>query len=80
MAARVRADAGGPFKEFVFTEWLKDNIEACCHSMKEGKEQLEPANVRRHIRNAQKEQLLAMRDMIDHALARLEEVKEEAGA
>ena len=47
--------------------------------MKEGKEQLEPANVRRHIRNAQKEQLLAMRDMIDHALARLEEVREEAG-
>lgn len=80
MAPRVRADAGGPFKEFVFAEWLKDNIEACCHRMKEGKEQLEPANVRRHIRNAQKEQLLAMRDMIDHALARLEEVKEEAGA
>ena len=79
MAARVRADAGGPFKEFVFTEWLKDNVEACCHKMKEGKEQLEPANVRRHIRNAQKEQLLAMRDMIDHALARLEEVREEAG-
>jgi hypothetical protein len=48
--------------------------------MRAGKEQLEPANVRRHIRNAQREQLLAMRDMIDHALERLEEVKEEAGA
>ena len=79
MAARVRADAGGPFKEFVFTEWLRDRIEASCHRMKAGKEQLEPANVRRHIRNAQKGQLLAMRDMIDHALERLEEVKKEAG-
>jgi hypothetical protein len=80
MAARFRADAGGPFKEFVFSDWLRDCIEASCHRMKEGKEQLEPANVRRHIRNAQKEQLLAMRDMIDYALERLEEVKKEAGA
>ena len=80
MAARFRADAGGPFKEFVLTEWLRDCIEESCHKMKQGKEQLEPANVRRHIRNAQKEQLLAMRDMIDNALERLEEIKEEADA
>ncbi len=62
MAARFRADAGGPFKEFVLTEWLRDCIEESCSKMKQGKEQLEPANVRRHIRTAQKEQLLAMRD------------------
>lgn len=80
MAARFRADAGGPFKEFVLTEWLRDCIEESCSKMRQGKEQLEPANVRRHIRNAQKEQLLAMRDMIDNALERLEEIKEEAGA
>ena len=79
MAGRYRADAGGPFKEFVLNEWLRDGMEDMCHKMKHSKEQFEPVNFRRHIRNAQKEQLLAMRDMIDYALERLEEVKKEAG-
>ncbi len=78
MAGRYRADAGGPFKEFVLTEWLRDGIEGACDRMKYGKEQLEPANFRRHIRNAQKEQLLAMRSMIDSALERLEKTEEES--
>jgi hypothetical protein len=77
MAGRYRADASGPFKEFVLTEWLRDGMEDMCHKMKYSKEQFEPVNFRRHIRNAQKEQLLAMRSIIDSALERLEKVDEE---
>ena len=75
MAERFRADAGGPFKEFVLTEWLRDGIEATCNRMKHSKEQFEPANFRRHLRNAQKEQLLAMRSMLDNALEHLEKTE-----
>ena len=80
MAERVRADAAGPFKEFVLTEWLRDGFEDACNRAKYRREQFEPANFRRHLRNAQKEQLLAMRSMIDGALKHLEETEEEAEA
>ena len=80
MAEKFRADAAGPFKEFVLTEWLRDGVEGTCDRVKYSREQFEPANFRRHLRNAQKEQLLAMRSMIDGALKRLEETDEEAEA
>jgi hypothetical protein len=75
MVERVRADAGGPFKEFVFTEWLREGLNAMCDQWKRGKEQLDPDNLRRHLRHAQKEQLLAVRNMIDTAIERLEKTE-----
>ncbi len=75
MGERFRADSGGPFKEFVFTEWLREGLDGMCDQWKRGKEQLDPDNFRRHLRHAQKEQLLAMRNMIDAAIERLEKAE-----
>ncbi len=75
MGERFRADSGGPFKEFVFTEWFRDEVDEMRQRIKRGKEQLEPDNFRRHLRHAQKERLLAMRSMIDAAIERLEKIE-----
>ncbi|MCB0208330.1 MAG: hypothetical protein KDJ52_03310 [Anaerolineae bacterium] len=64
----AKADQGGPFKEFVFLDWLKEGIEGIYEEAKDAKEQFEPENVRRHLRNASKEQLLAVRAVIDNAI------------
>ena len=75
MADTKKADESGPFKEFVFEEWLRDGIEGVCGKMKDKKEHFDPSNFRKHIRNAQKEQLFAIRSLIDNAIEYLE--KEE---
>ena len=76
MVERVRADAGGPFKEFVLTDWVREGIEEMCHKIKWSREQLELENFRKHVRNTQKERLIAMRNMIDTAIERLEKAEE----
>ncbi|MCB0192454.1 MAG: hypothetical protein KDJ65_10970 [Anaerolineae bacterium] len=63
-----KADQGGPFREFIFTDWLKEGIEGICEEAKDAKEQFEVENIRRHLRNASKEQLLAVRSIIDNAI------------
>lgn len=75
MGEKFRADAGGPFKEFIFTEWLRDGLDEMCDQVKHSKEQFDPDNFRRNLLRAQKEQLLAMRSMIDAAIERLEKAE-----
>jgi len=68
MADKGKADQDGPFKEFVFEEWLKDGIDGVRGKMEQRKAHFDPAKFRQHIRAAQKEQLLAIRSLIDSAI------------
>ena len=42
-------------------------------------DRLVPRDVRQHMRNAQREQLLAMRTWIDHMIGRIEEAEQQQG-
>jgi hypothetical protein len=77
MPERVKADQGGPFKEFVFEEWLRDGVEGIRHKMEQKKVHFDPSNFRKHVRNAQKEQLLAIRSLIDNAIECIEKDQEK---
>ena len=77
MAEKSNADAGGPFKEFVFEEWLRDGVEGMRSRMEAKKAHFDPATFRQHIRNAQKEQLLAIRSLIDSAIECVEKSEEK---
>ncbi len=68
MTDKTKADQTGPFKEFVFEEWLKDGVEGVRGKMEQRKAHFDPAKFRQHIRAAQKEQLLAIRSLIDSAI------------
>ncbi len=65
----------GPFKEFTFDEWLKDGLAGMRRKMKRKKQAFNIANFRAHMRQAQKEQLLAVRSLIDGAIDCLETEK-----
>ena len=61
----------GPVKEFVFSEWLRDGVQGMrskieCGLEKRGK--IDTSEFRAHMRNARKEQLLAIRSLVDSAL------------
>lgn len=42
-------------------------------------DRLVPRDVRQHMRNARREQLLAARAMVDHLLSRIDEVEQQQG-
>jgi len=71
----AKADQHGPFKEFVFVDWMRDNFEGFWD--KEWEAEFDLSDFRRHIRNARKEQLLAMRSLLDKAIERLEKAEEK---
>lgn len=73
MTTQTKADDNGPFKEFTFESWLREGVEGCQAKMKRDFKTVNLADVQRHLRNAQKEQLLAVRSVIDKAIERLEE-------
>lgn len=64
----TKADHTGPFKEFVFEDWLRDSVEDLCEELKSAKQEFKSENFRKHLRDASKEQLLAVRDFIDKAI------------
>lgn len=78
MAERAKADQGGPFKEFVFEEWLRDGLEGIRQEMKQKRASFDISSFRTHIRNAQKEQLLAVRSLIDSAIESLEKSEKKS--
>ena len=73
-----RADENGPFKGFRFDEWLHDEFEYCSGQMKFKKVKLDTSEFEAHMRNAAKEQLLAVRSLLDSVID-LVEGQEEAG-
>ncbi|MCB0163591.1 MAG: hypothetical protein KDI79_05145 [Anaerolineae bacterium] len=73
----AKADHTGPFKEFVFEDWLREGVEGFCEELKDAKKEFNSENFRKHLRDASKEQLLAVRNFIDNAIEFLD--KEETG-
>jgi hypothetical protein len=64
----TKTDDNGPFKEFDFEEWLRDGFKGMRSEFKGRKVQFDTSNFRTHLRNASKEQLLAVRSLIDSAI------------
>lgn len=79
----------GPVQDFAFEDWLRDGIKGFRRKMKFQKREFDTSAFRTHMRNARREQLLALRSLIDSGLdfitrtedtERAEEVKEEVKA
>ncbi len=69
MASKTKS---GPVEEFVFSDWLKEGAEGIrrkfeCKVEKRTRH-FDTTEFRSHMRRARKEQLLAMRSLIDSAL------------
>jgi hypothetical protein len=62
----------GPVKEFVLTDWLREGCEGIQqkleHNLKHKTRHFDTTEFRTHVRNARREQLLAIRSLVDSAL------------
>jgi hypothetical protein len=64
-------------EEFVFEDWLRDGIKGMrsqlehCLKSEARPARFDVSEFRQHMRNARREQLLAVRSLIDSAIARL---------
>jgi hypothetical protein len=68
MANEPKADENGPVKEFDFEEWLRDGMKGFRSTVKGEIKGFDMSEFKQHVRNAQKEQLLAMRSLLDKAI------------
>lgn len=68
-----RAHENGPFKEFDFADWFCDQMKnpTCEFDFKFARD--EGKKFRRHMRNTAKEQMVALRDMLDSMIKKMEE-------
>ncbi len=74
MTNRTKADQDGPFKEFVFEGWVRENVKRLCQEIENKRPHLGPSNFRKHVHNAQRERLLAAREFIDNAIDYLDKL------
>ncbi|MBN1994660.1 MAG: hypothetical protein JW953_18315 [Anaerolineae bacterium] len=69
----------GPVEDFVLTDWLKEGAKGMHHKMEEKRGKMkrrfqnrtrnfDTTEFRSHLRQARKEQLLAVRSLVDSAL------------
>ena len=78
MATKTKADDNGPFKEFDFEAWIKEGMDGFKSRVEAEMHSFSFSGFRQHVRNARREQLLAMRSLIDGALEKLD--REDAKA
>ena len=73
-----------PVEEFVFEDWLRDGIKGVRskieHRVKGEGLGIDTSEFRQHMRAASKEQLLAMRSLLDSAIDWLDKKEEKQGA
>ena len=69
----TKADDNGPFKEFVFDEWLREGFKGMCGEMKFKPATFDTSEFETHMRNAAKEQLLAVRSLVESFIDIFEE-------
>ena len=69
----TKADDNGPFKEFTFEDWLRDGFEGMCSRMNCKPVNLDTAEFEAHMRNSAREQLLAMRNLVDKFIDYIDE-------
>lgn len=72
MPEKAKTDQEGPFKAFVFEEWLRDGVKGICGEWERNRPQVDTSEFFTHLRNARREQLLAVRSLFDSALESLE--------
>ena len=69
-----------PVEDFVFEDWLRDGIKGVRskfeHRMKGESMAFDTSEFRMHMRNASKEQLLAMRSLLNNAIDWLDKKEE----
>ena len=69
-----------PVEEFVFEDWLRDGIkgmrEKFDNRMSGKSKAFDTSEFRQHMRNARKEQLLAVRSLLDNAINWLDQKEE----
>jgi hypothetical protein len=67
---KKRPTDNGPFKEFDFGDWFFGDWEPCEEQMRH--HNAHSQNFRNHMRNAIKEQLMAVREVIDGVIEELD--------
>ncbi len=73
----TKTDENGPFREFIFEDWLREGIEGVCNRAKHRKARFDTSGFESHMRNACKEQLLAMRSLVDSFIEVVDKQEEE---
>ena len=73
----TKVDNNGPFKEFIFEDWLREGMEGMCNRMKIKKGKFNISDFETHMRNARKEQLLAMRSLVDSFITLVDDKPDE---
>ena len=69
----------GPVQEFDFEAWLRDGLKGLCRKVEpRTTKRLDVSAFRTHMRNARKEQLLAIRSLIDSGMELLEKKEKQA--
>ncbi len=64
----TKADDNGPVKEFDFEAWIKEGMDGFKQTVDGQMKGFDVSSFKEHLRNAQKEQLLAMRSLLDSAI------------
>lgn len=78
MAEKPRAGESAPAKEFTIEGWLRDGLDGIRSKVENRTGRFDTSSFRTHMRNARREQLLAVRSLIDSAIERLETGEEKA--
>jgi hypothetical protein len=58
----------GPTEEFVFEDWLRDGLKGIRSKIEKRSGRFDASDFRTHVRNARREELLAVRSLIDNAI------------
>ena len=78
MATKTKADENGPFKEFVLEDWLREGFEGICNQMKAKRVKIDTTEFETHMRSAAKEQLMAVRSLVDSFIEVVDKDKDKA--
>jgi hypothetical protein len=70
-----KADTNGPFKEFVLEDWLREGAKGLRNEFKIDRSS--GSKIRSRMRKASREQLLAMRNLIDKAIEYIDKQETE---
>jgi hypothetical protein len=74
----TRADDNGPFKEFTLGGWMREGLDGMCGQVYGRRVCSDMSRFESHMRNSAKEQLLAVRSLIDGFIERIDEAEAEA--
>jgi hypothetical protein len=74
----ARADDNGPFKEFRLGGWMREGLDGMCGQAYGKRVRINTSGFESHMRNSAKEQLLAVRSLIDGFIERIDQAEAKA--